>query len=404
VETPKPDGERETAYRERNIPFLVKRLAKRLTDLHPPHEAALIRRAADAVESLNEEKLDAPLLSAETLAALRACADALDRPNQGAGAGAGAGAGSEGSSAGSGGKVGGGIASLTAADLTSLIAGGGGGLSGLSGEDGSSAASHPFGWEAAYRAAEELYPAYAKDRDATKALLSERDQLLAKLLRLQEEHATGEAFYPDANVSLFCFVNGSGHGNRKEVMRQLARVRISRPYTHIIIITIIIISQGCLRLSAGHVEGYRAADAVEHSPVTTLAGLLDKHLEASLTGHSGGGDAVQGGGDFDCPPRLAEMISGGSGSTGATATAATAETPVCICYSTDTVGGNSGSPVLDSEGNFVAINFDRQRQGLMNEFKWSHDYSRSIGTDVRYILFLVGQYDGAAWLVDEMVN
>ena len=69
METPKPDGERETAYRERNIPFLVKRLAKRLTDLHPPHEAALIRRAADAVESLNEEKLDAPLLSAETLAA-----------------------------------------------------------------------------------------------------------------------------------------------------------------------------------------------------------------------------------------------------------------------------------------------------------------------------------------------
>ena len=35
--------------------------------------------------------------------------------------------------------------------------------------------------------------------------------------------------------------------------------------------------------------------------------------------------------------------------------------------------------------------------------KWSHDYSRSIGTDVRYILFLVGKYDGAQWLVDEMV-
>ena len=55
-------------------------------------------------------------------------------------------------------------------------------------------------------------------------------------------------------------------------------------------------------------------------------------------------------------------------------------------------------------GNFVAINFDRQRLGLMNEFKWSIDYSRSIGTDVRYILYLVGEYDGAKWLVDEMVG
>ena len=36
--------------------------------------------------------------------------------------------------------------------------------------------------------------------------------------------------------------------------------------------------------------------------------------------------------------------------------------------------------------------------------KWSHDYSRSIGTDVRYILFLVGKYDNAQWLVDEMTD
>ena len=40
----------------------------------------------------------------------------------------------------------------------------------------------------------------------------------------------------------------------------------------------------------------------------------------------------------------------------------------------------------------------------MNEFKWSAEYSRSIGTDVRYIIFLVGTYDGAQWLVDEMVD
>jgi len=209
----------------------------------------------------------------------------------------------------------------------------------------------PVPQDAAVRAAAAIFPAYVTDRDTTKALLSERDQLLAKLLELQEKNSE-ETFYPDAN--------------------------------------------GCLRLSAGHVEGYTAADAVTHTAVTSLAGLIDKHIEASLTkakGASGGG-LLGSDTDFDAPSRLVELCG---------ADASILATPVCICYSTDTVGGNSGSPVLDANGDFVAINFDRQRLGLMNEFKWSHDYSRSIGTDVRYILFLVGKYDGAQWLVDEMV-
>ena len=77
---------------------------------------------------------------------------------------------------------------------------------------------------------------------------------------------------------------------------------------------------------------------------------------------------------------------------------------VNLLYSTDTVGGNSGSPVLNARGEFVAINFDRQRQGLMNEYKWSRDFSRSIGVDVRYILWLVGDYDNAGHLVSEMTR
>ena len=161
------------------------------------------------------------------------------------------------------------------------------------------------------------------------ALLSERDKLLAKLLALQREH-TSETFYPDAN--------------------------------------------SCLRLSAGHVEGYKASDAVEHTPVTTLAGLLDKHVEAALTLGSAEPNPVMPDGEFGMPKRLADLCA---------TDASVASTPVCILYSTDTVGGNSGSPVMDSNGKFVAINFDRQRQGLMNEFKWSHAFSRSIGTDVR---------------------
>ena len=132
---------------------------------------------------------------------------------------------------------------------------------------------------------------------------------------------------------------------------------------------------------------------MRHEPITTLAGLLDKHVEGALAAAGSEVDAAQGDSAFACPPRLAAAVA---------ADASVAATPVCVCYSTDTVGGNSGSPVLDADGKLVAINFDRQRLGLMNEFKWSAEYSRSIGTDVRYILWLVGEYDGATRLVDEM--
>jgi len=135
---------------------------------------------------------------------------------------------------------------------------------------------------------------------------------------------------------------------------------------------------------------------VQHTPVTTLAGLVDKHIEAGLAPTADGpADALNQDGEFACPSRLVDLCN---------ADAAAAATPVCLLYSTDTVGGNSGSPVLDAHGRFVAINFDRQRLGLMNEFKWSASYSRSIGTDVRFILLLVGQLDGARWLVDEMTS
>jgi len=188
--------------------------------------------------------------------------------------------------------------------------------------------------------AERIYDAYASHRDRQKALLSERDQLLAELLELQKANAT-EAFYPDCN--------------------------------------------GSLRFSAGTVEGYAALDAVWHTPLTTIAGLLDKHVEAGL----GGGDLEE----FECPTRFVEICK---------TQPAAQRIPTNILYSTDTVGGNSGSPVMNADGEFIAINFDRQRLGLMNEYKWSADFSRSIGVDVRYILWLVGEYDGAPELVREM--
>ena len=133
---------------------------------------------------------------------------------------------------------------------------------------------------------------------------------------------------------------------------------------------------------------YSPSDAVHHAPHTCLAGLVDKAAEALV-------NDTPTANEFACPQRLMDMVG---------ADAAAGAIPVCLLYSTDTVGGNSGSPVLNAAGEFVAINFDRQRHGLMNEFKWSAAFSRSIGVDVGYILWLLGTYDGAQELVDEMLG
>lgn len=304
IEKSKPDQEREASYRERNLPFLFKRLGKRLGDIHIPHEVALI---GDAVKILSGTQ-DLDELQRQIMGIL---GDDLN-------------------------------AVVNACKLKDMD---GDSIQALIDDDGkcNTLTKDPF-----LQCAAILWETFKAERDHSKALLSERDALFAELLLLQRQHSD-EVFYPDCN--------------------------------------------GSLRISAGHVEGYQAADAVEHKPSTTLAGLFDKAVEAKLSSTEADSRT-----SFECPERLYQMLSsGGDGE-------AIGKVPVCLLYSTDTVGGNSGSPVMNANGEFVAINFDRQRQGLMNEFKWSKDYSRSIGVDVRYILWLVGEYDGATHLVEEMLS
>lgn len=299
IEKNKLDQDREASYRERNLPFLCKRLGKRLHDVHIPHEAALIQ---DAIDTLSESKaMDEITQQIKKI---------LDTNNI--------------------------LESVQSSKLLQLE------KDSLMEQINHPDSENTLENDPFVQCAAALWTNYLTLRDKQKSLCSERDSIFAKLLDLQRQ-TSDEVIYPDCN--------------------------------------------GSLRISAGHVEGYLAADAVEYKPSTTLAGLYDKATEAKLT--------QQHHNQFDCPARLYDLIKNNS---------SIRNVPVCLLYSTDTVGGNSGSPVMNAHGKFVAINFDRQRQGLMNEYKWSKDYSRSIGVDVRYILWLVGEYDGASYLVDEMLS
>ncbi len=75
---------------------------------------------------------------------------------------------------------------------------------------------------------------------------------------------------------------------------------------------------------------------------------------------------------------------------------------VCMLYNLDTTGGNSGSPVMDANGQLVGVNFDRAYTATLNDFSWNADYSRSIAVDIRYVLFTMKYLNHADNLLKEM--
>ena len=185
-----------------------------------------------------------------------------------------------------------------------------------------------------------LYPKYLELREQSKSREGKLDQLYGDLVTVKQEYLK-QQFVPDANATL--------------------------------------------RLTFGHVKGYSPEDAVYKSPITTLGGavakatgvepfvmpqtIIDKHAQRDF-------------GQF-MHPKLKDV-------------------PTAILYDTDTTGGNSGSPILNGDGRLVGVNFDRAFEATINDFAWNESYSRSIGVDIRYALWLTGNVFGANHLLSEM--
>ncbi len=63
--------------------------------------------------------------------------------------------------------------------------------------------------------------------------------------------------------------------------------------------------------------------------------------------------------------------------------------PVAFVASNHTTGGNSGSPVLNADGQMIGINFDRSWEGTMSDLMYDPAMSRNISVDIRYVLLLL---------------
>ena len=78
------------------------------------------------------------------------------------------------------------------------------------------------------------------------------------------------------------------------------------------------------------------------------------------------------------------------------------EMPVNFISNNDITGGNSGSPVLNGDGQLIGTAFDGNWEAMSGDIYFEHDIQRTISCDIRYVLFIVDKYGGAQNLIDEM--
>jgi hypothetical protein len=78
------------------------------------------------------------------------------------------------------------------------------------------------------------------------------------------------------------------------------------------------------------------------------------------------------------------------------------ELPVNFLSDLDTTGGNSGSPVLDANGDLVGLLFDGTKEGIVSDVVYDPIMNRSIQLDIRYALWIMDAVDGADHLLTEM--
>ena len=133
-----------------------------------------------------------------------------------------------------------------------------------------------------------------------------------------------------------------------------------------------------LRIAYGSVAGYSPSDAVYYRPVSTLKGIIEKDNPDIF--------------DYDIPQVLRDIYAQGGHES----------QPVCFLATNHTTGGNSGSPVLNAEGQLVGINFDRVWEGTMSDLAFDPEICRNISLDIRYLLFTIKEIGHADYLFDEM--
>lgn len=139
-----------------------------------------------------------------------------------------------------------------------------------------------------------------------------------------------------------------------------------------------------MRLTYGSVQDYVPADAVEYDYVTYLSGIMEKEDPTNE--------------EFIVPDKLKELYKnkdfGRYGKDG--------KLVVGFLTTNDITGGNSGSPVINGNGELIGLAFDGNWEAMSGDLAYESKVQRTICVDIRYVLFVIDKYAGATNLIDEL--
>ncbi|MDQ3111626.1 MAG: S46 family peptidase [Bacteroidota bacterium] len=142
-----------------------------------------------------------------------------------------------------------------------------------------------------------------------------------------------------------------------------------------------------LRVAYGKIDDYSPRDGLNYNWFCTLDGVMQKEDATTF--------------DYVVPAKLHELWV--NKDYGTYADKKDGKIHTTFIASNHTTGGNSGSPVLDANGNLIGTNFDRVWEGTMSDVNYDPSICRNIALDVRYTLFIIDKFAGAGYLLNEMV-
>lgn len=141
-----------------------------------------------------------------------------------------------------------------------------------------------------------------------------------------------------------------------------------------------------LRITYGNVKGYAPQDGLVAKPFTTLEGMLAKYKP---------GDE-----EFDLFENIRTAIT--NKQYGKYYRKNLDSVPVNYLSTLDITGGNSGSPTLNSKGEFVGLVFDGVYESIIGDWDYDTKLNRAIHTSVPFMLWTMENIDGANNIVDEL--